>query len=142
MLAITVVILALLVLACNGSETVDLPTPSREAKMRQTPQTIVTSKGSFSVPGTAFMDGRDPEASPPLTVMCINIWDAVPRQRVVCKLQHGNKVEVLGAKMHNEENRYYFRIRRGPCEGWVSEPFVSPEDHEPVGDQLFLEYCE
>jgi len=34
------------------------------------------------------------------------------------------------------EARYYFKVRVGSCEGWVSEPFVSAEYHEPVGDQF------
>jgi hypothetical protein len=47
---------------------------------------IATAKGTFEVPGIAFVDGQDPDATPPLTVMRINVWDAVPRRQAVCKL--------------------------------------------------------
>ena len=47
------------------------------------PQTIRTSKGTFTVPGKAFADGRDPEATPRLTVMRINVWDGIPRRQRV-----------------------------------------------------------
>jgi hypothetical protein len=56
--------------------------PAAEAPSPQTtsttpttvaPQTIRTSKGTFTVPGKAFADGRDLEASPRLTVMRINV---------------------------------------------------------------------
>jgi hypothetical protein len=100
------------------------------------PRTITTSKGDFSVPGTAFMDGRDLEAEPPLTIMNINIWNAAHRQRVVCRLQHGTNVEVLDATLYSEEGRYYFQVRSGSCEGWVPESFLSPEYQAPVGDQI------
>jgi hypothetical protein len=100
-----------------------------------TPQTVTTSKGSFTIPGTAYLDGRDLEAVPPLTVMNINIWDGVPRQQVVCVLRHGTSVEVLEATSHEAEDRYYFRVRSGSCEGWVSEPFLSTEYYAPEGDE-------
>lgn len=101
-----------------------------------TPQVVATAKGSIEVPGTAFLDGRDPEASPPGTVMSINIWDGVPRLKVVCRLSHGVSVNVVDAGYYAEEDRCYFRVRKGTCEGWVSEPFVSPEYHPPIGDAL------
>lgn len=98
---------------------------------------ITTDEGEeIPVPGNAFMDGRDLEAKPALTVMTINIWDQVPRQQAVCKLQHGDSVQILDAKHYASENRYYFKVRKGLCEGWLSEPFLSAEQHEPVGDKM------
>src|SRR5690606_28417967 len=73
------------------------------------PVTITTTKGEFTVPGDAFMDGRDPEARPPLTINKINIWNTVPRQRVVCTLGHGVAVDVLEVREVAEEDRYYFK---------------------------------
>jgi len=68
--------------------------------------------------------------------MKINIWDGVPRKKQVCELDHGTKVELLDAMKDKEEDRYYFRIRKGSCEGWVSEPFLSTEEHSPIGDKM------
>lgn len=59
------------------------------------PDTIRTTKGTFVVPGQAYMDGRDPNASPPLTLMLISLWDGVPRSRQVGKIGHGTPVKLL-----------------------------------------------
>lgn len=103
-----------------------------------TPQIITTTRGTLQVPGDAFMDGRDLEANPPLTVMKINIWNSASRSRVVCILRHGTAVKVLEAKWAKDEDRYYLRVKGEGCEGWVSDPFVSPYQYEPVGDQIEL----
>jgi len=117
-----------LLLSCGGQQ--------EAPKKQQTLRTITTSKGSFTISGIAFMDGRDLKANPPLTIMKINIWDGVPRNKRVCELDHGTKVELLDAMKDKEEDRYYFRIRKGSCEGWVSEPFLSTEEHSPIGDKM------
>lgn len=101
-----------------------------------TPMIITTIRGTLQVPGDAFMDGRDQEAQPPLTIMNINIWNNASRSRVVCTLAHGAAVEVREAKWADDEDRYYLKIKGDNCEGWVSDPFVSPQWHEPVGDQF------
>lgn len=100
-------------------------------------QTITTAEEEvMSVPGAAYTDGRDSEAKPPLTVMQINIWRAVPRDRVVCQLEHGSLVQLLEARYYTPESRYYFRLRSGTCEGWLSENFLSATKQEPIGDQI------
>ena len=98
------------------------------------PQTITTPRGSFTVPGAAYLDGRDPDAQPPLTVMSINVWDAVPRQRIVCQLPHGAQVTLCEALFYESEGRYYFLVEAGDCRGWLPEPFLSETYHEPIGD--------
>lgn len=101
------------------------------------PETITTSKGeTLSVPGNAFMDGRDLEAQPALTVMNISIWNAVPRQRVVCKVRHGTSVQVHQMRYYSSEGLNYFLAQSGDCKGWVSEPFLAREKHEPIGDRF------
>lgn len=97
---------------------------------------VTTSKGSFAIPGFAFLDGRDLGAIPPLTVMNINIWDGVPRQRVLCVLRHGTSIDVLDAEFYEAEDRYYFHVRSGSCDGWVSEPFLSLQYYPPEGDEM------
>lgn len=97
-------------------------------------QTVTTAKGTFSIPGTAILDGRDPEASEVVTIRSINVWDGVPHHRVVCKLDHGAQVDLLATRWSEEESHTYFQVRSGVCEGWVSEAFVSPEEREPAAD--------
>lgn len=128
-------LIAMFLVGCGSSPRTstrsDIPTSAAV-----TIQTISTSKGQFSVPGTAYMDGRDEEASPPLTLMNINIWNGVPRQQVTCKLPHGKKVDLANVQYSDSEGRYYFRVHSGSCEGWVSEPFLSPSYVEPTGDRI------
>lgn len=97
-------------------------------------QVIETRKAFIRVPGEAYMDGRDRNAS--ATLMRINIWDDVPRSRPVCEIAHGEEVRVLEAKLYEPEERYYFKVRSGSCVGWVSEPFLSVEKHPPIGDRF------
>jgi hypothetical protein len=88
------------------------------------------------VPGKAFADGRDLEASPRLTVMRINVWDDVPRRQRVCEAGHGDQLELLDAKRADDEDRYYFQVRSKGCQGWLPESFVSPKRQAPVGDKV------
>lgn len=120
------------------------PKPSQaEAPSQQTPsaspapvapQTIRTSKDSFTVPGKAFADGRDLEATPRLTVMRSNVWDAVPRRQRVCEAGHGDQLELL--ERSEDEGRYHLKVRSGGCEGWLPESFVSSKRQAPVGDKM------
>ena len=117
------------------------PTPSPDAPVEDvSTRTITTDKGTFEVPGIAYIDGRDPNASPPLTIRNINIWSSPDRlssadpTKVPCRLKHGTSVELTDYKLNASESRYYFRIRSGSCEGWLPEPFLSREYEEPVGD--------
>jgi hypothetical protein len=127
-------LIAVFLVGCGSSATTptrsDLPTSAVAS------QTISTSKGQFGVPGTAHMDGRDEEASPPLTLMNINIWSGVPRQQVTCKLPHGEKVDLVNVQYSDSEGRYYFKVQSESCQGWVSEPFLSPSFVELTGDRI------
>lgn len=111
------------------------PTPTPEAPVK-----VTTDKGTFEVPGTGYIDGRDPIASPPLTIRSINIWKSSDRLshpdpvKVRCHLEHGTQVALLDARLHPEESRYYFLVRSGSCEGWLPESFLSREYQEPIGD--------
>jgi hypothetical protein len=97
---------------------------------------IETVRGTIQVPGEAYIDGRDEEADPPLTKMSIEVLDPVARSDIACELEHGTEVMVLTAQVDEDEDRYDFMVMSGLCMGWVSEQFVSPEHHEPVGDQV------
>jgi hypothetical protein len=71
------------------------------------------------------MDGWDLEADPPTIVSPINVWDSVPRQKVVCELDHGDPVELVESKWVESEERYYVLVNTSGCRGWVSDPFIS-----------------
>ncbi len=135
-LAIFLIIIALGYIASLGSDKDTPEDVTKTVRATSTPQIITTTRGVLQVPGNAFMDGRDQEANPPLTVMNINIWNSASRSRVVCILQHGAAVKVLEAKWAKDEDRYYLWVKGEGCEGWVSDPFVSPQYYEPVGDQM------
>jgi hypothetical protein len=102
-----------------------------------TPLEIKTAEGEvLIVPGKAFIDGRDLEAKPVLTIMQINIWGEVPRGKIACKLEHGSEVQLLEAQNYAPESRYYFLLQSGSCEGWLSENFLSTAKQEPIGDKM------
>lgn len=88
----------------------------------------------FKVGEIAYIDGRDFQARPPLMVMDVNLWDGVPRRRVVNRLRHGDKVRIKARK--RADDRWYYRVRRGLRQGWISDPFLSEEHHEPIGERF------
>ncbi len=94
-----------------------------------------TGKGEFTIPGRAYLDKRDLEARPPLTVMNVNVWDTVSRNRPNCRVAHGTAADWLDATFVKDENRYYFHINASGCDGWVPETFLSSDRHAPFGDQ-------
>jgi hypothetical protein len=81
-----------------------------------------------------YLDGRDLEAQPPLTVGTINLWDSPARKRVVARLRHGTKVRILAKEWNEKEGRWYYRVRRSLKWGWIPESFLSAEYQEPIGD--------
>lgn len=103
---------------------------------KTTVRTVTTPAGSFTVPGTAYIDGRDPDASPPATIMNIRTWDGVPRTKVGCTILHGTRVHILSVQKEATENRYYFEVDSGSCKGWIPESFIGTQASDPVGDQL------
>jgi hypothetical protein len=99
--------------------------------------TVKTPKGKFKVPGKAYIDGRDRDAKPPLTLRTVNVWSGAgrlqARERVVCEIKHGTKLSVTGAVRHTGEERYYFHAEAGGCSGWVPETFVGRKKYKRVG---------
>ena len=85
----------------------------------------------------AYIDGRDPEAQPPLTIQHINIWKRAPSepmQRIKMQLQHGARVTVLQIIKHNGRN--WAQIKKGWRVGWILESFLSNKREEPIGDLI------
>jgi hypothetical protein len=109
-----------------------VPTEARTEDPRPV-QRIKTEKGTFAVPGTAFIDGRDLEASPPLTVMSVSVWESTRRLSRLCSLPHGASVSLAQVERVQAEERYYFRVVTKACEGWVPEVFLSIRRQRVVG---------
>ena len=84
----------------------------------------------------AWTDGRDLEATPPLTVENINVWDAASRSAAVCRVKHGQQVETLAAERNHAENRWYVKVRGSSCTGWLPEDWLSKQPHPAVGDRF------
>lgn len=102
-----------------------------------TPRTFATARGTFTAPGVAYMDGRDPEASPPLTVMSVNVWSEPGFSRVRCQIGHGEQVDVLDAQRHPDHpDEWMAKVRHGGCEGWVFASFLNTRRTEPIGDRF------
>ena len=81
-----------------------------------------------------YIDGRDRQASPPLTVKRINLWDGAPRRKVVGKLRHGTRVQVIDRLFFRAERRWYYRVQWLWKRGWISAPFLSEGKPEVLGD--------
>jgi hypothetical protein len=82
----------------------------------------------------AYLDGRDPDAQPPLTVGVIQLWDSPDRTRVVARLRHGTKVRILEKTWRQEDDRWYYRIRHRFRQGWVPEMFLTVKKPDVMGD--------
>jgi hypothetical protein len=118
----------------------DFSSPSTGGRFAEapssSPKSVSTTKGTIRIPGSAYMDGRDLEAQQPATIMSINIWDSPDRLKTVCKIAHGDSVDVTEARYDNSEQRYLFRVIKGTCSGWVVQGFVGDTKQAPVGDRL------
>ena len=114
-------------IACSDAP----PPPARQAA----PSPPAVPAPPFEVPGSAFADGRDEDAQPPLTIMRINAWDAAQRQRVVCQVPHAAAVQLLDAQYVPSEERHYFLVEAAGCKGWLPESFLSATRKPPIGDR-------
>lgn len=90
----------------------------------------------FQVGQRVFIDGRDPQGQPPLTIRHINLWRNCPGERVVGKAHHGSRVRVLERKYHTDEARWYFQVRAGRRCGWLPGDFLSQRREPNIGDWI------
>jgi hypothetical protein len=91
-------------------------------------------KAKFEIGQMVYLDGRDAEASPPLTVRRINLWDGVPRRRVLRGLRHGTRVKVIDRQFYEKEGRWYYRVRHKMKAGWLPGAFLCAERPDVLGD--------
>lgn len=97
--------------------------------------TVDTDKGLLTKGLPAFMDGRDVDAQPPLTVVEIFIWDS-RRTEIICQLTHGTRVDILDIAFNESEARHYFLVKSGDCQGWIPGAFLSNRRNELIGDKI------
>ena len=106
-------------------------------KSRASVKVSVEEPGDKRSPWTAYIDGRDPDAIPPLTIMEVNVWQTVQRKKIVGQIRHGEEVKVVRKQKSSADKRDYFFIKHSSCKGgWVSGNFLSNQKHDPVGDQV------
>jgi hypothetical protein len=105
----------------------------------QTVQRILVERGEISVPGVAYLDGREPGADPPRTVMDILVWESPSLTGSSCQLNHGAQVSVLDAAWDQDEEHHAFHIAGDSCRGWVVEHFVGEEYEKAIGEEVHLE---
>jgi len=132
---LSIAVATVLVCGCNKADESN-STQSRTTPQKQETKIHISRGGEVTVPGFAYLDGRDQEASPPLTMMRINIWDNAPRKQIVCSLTHGDRVELMDSRYLSSESRYYLKIKSGSCTGWIPDTFISAEKHAPIGDKI------
>lgn len=111
-----------------------------ESDLENEPRTVSTQKGTFSVPGNGFIDGRDVDAVPALTIMEVRVRDGVGSgRRAVCKIPHGTAMQILDVKQDPDVSSqwYHFQVQSGSCKGWVTWWFVSTQKFEPVGERIY-----
>ena len=127
-------VVVLLVLGCSESPAPS-PEPASRSGRRATDGTAPSPVSPFTVPGSAFINGRDRQAMPPLTVMRVNVWDAVPPRQAICRVPHGATVKLLREQYVSSEERFYFLVDGGPCKGWVADSFLSAKKTPILGDK-------
>lgn len=83
----------------------------------------------------AYIDGRDPHARPPLTLVRLNVWAGLPRRlnQVVGQIKHGKRVRVMERRHCGFERRDMARIRRGFLTGWLPVDWLTYERQKPEG---------
>jgi hypothetical protein len=110
-----------------------VPDPAAAQNIVPNAATIATSKGDFTVPGRAFLDGSQPESRPPVTAMLVPLLQSAVSTAVVCQVEHATQVDLLEVQRDVEKKRYYFRVRAPKCDGWVPETALSIKKIPPIG---------
>lgn len=89
-----------------------------------------------------YIDGRDTQATPPLTLRRVNVWE-LPGQKhrgmeaigvlhnsVRFTLRHGKRVRVLYVAMG------WSYVQRWGRRGWIKNAFLSKQPEAPAGDWI------
>ena len=127
-------LLIMLIILVGCTQQKETQNEVKQESIASSKDTIITAKGNFEIPGQGFIDGRDTNAQPPLTLMNVNVWSSTGKNRISCKLRHGTAVEIIDHKSLSGE--IFFEIMKGNCKGWITSNFLSDKYYEPIGDQF------
>lgn len=96
-------------------------------------RTFHLPNGTFTVPGEAYIDGRNLAAEEPYTYMSVGVVEDFTQTTATCTIRHGTRVEVLDATRMPGGVTLHFKVRGGFCTGWIAASFLSDRYHEPIG---------
>lgn len=135
-LAYTIIGLLVLVFICLVGSAVILILRSNNSVVTVNttapPRKIQAHYGDFTIPGTGYIDGRDVNADPPLTIMYVSIFNKEKTERI-CSVDHGTLVELLDYDY--QESR--FKVKSDRCEGWLTDWFINSQTYPPVGEKIW-----
>jgi len=89
-------------------------------------RSVTTGHGVFIVPGHAVLDGRGADGRVEAPSIRIRAWAQFPGLTSNCAFPHGTPVRLTDARLHPDEELYYFQVAGPGCTGWVPESFVRP----------------
>jgi hypothetical protein len=96
-------------------------------------RTFYLPNGTITVPGEAYIDGRNLTAEEPYTYMSVGVVEDFTQTTAKCTIRHGTRVEVLDAARMAGGITLHFKVSGGFCTGWIAANFLSDQYHEPVG---------
>ncbi|MCS7220579.1 MAG: hypothetical protein RML36_14455 [Anaerolineae bacterium] len=96
-------------------------------------RTFHLPNGTITVPGEAYIDGRNLTAEEPYTYMSVGVVEDFAQTTAKCTIRHGTRVEVLDATRMPGGITLHFKVRGGFCTGWIAASFLSDQYHEPIG---------
>ncbi len=96
-------------------------------------RTFHLPNGTITVPGEAYIDGRNLTAEEPYTDMSVGVVEDFTQTTAKCTIRHGTRVEVLDATRMPGGVTLHFKVRGDFCTGWITANFLSDRYHEPVG---------
>lgn len=97
------------------------------------PTRIRLSDGTITVPGEAFIDGRN--RSQTETQMLVGIVDSPGETTAKCTIQHGAQVHVSQIQRTRGGITRYAHVSNGLCTGWITLSMLSARYQEPVGEK-------
>lgn len=96
-------------------------------------RTFYLPNGTITVPGEAYIDGRNLTAEEPYTFVSVGVVEDFTQTTAKCTIRHGTRVEVLDAARMPGGVTLHFKVRGDFCTGWITASFLSDRYHEPVG---------
>jgi hypothetical protein len=126
--------LSVLLLAACGSPAAPSATAPSAVPSAPSSQTISTTKGTYTVPGNAFIDGRTVDTTPVATVINVKVYEGVPTEQVVCTIKHGQLVRAVNVQ--ELDGQTYVRVQRNNCAGWVNDTSLNGRQAAAEGEEI------